>query len=68
VTYTYQWQINGVVVQTDSNVSGTTDSLDLLTLLGGSVSPGQTVTVVVTPNNGVLDGTAKTSNTLSVTA
>jgi hypothetical protein len=68
VTYTYQWEIDGLVVQTDSNVSGTSDSFNLLSLLGGSVSPSQTVTVVVTPNNGVLDGTAKTSNNLSVTA
>ncbi len=67
VTYTYAWEVNGVVVQTDSNLSTTSDQLNWSTVPGGVVA-GQTVSVVVTPNNSVLDGVASTSNTLNVTA
>ena len=62
VTYTYVWEVGGLVVQTDSSLSTTTDTLNLSTV---GVLVG-TVSVVVTPNNGVFDGSASTSNTLSL--
>jgi hypothetical protein len=66
VTYTYVWKVNGTVVKTTSSTSATTDSLNLNAVAG--VLAGQTVTVTVTPNNGVVDGSPSTSNTLNVTA
>jgi hypothetical protein len=66
ITYTYEWMVDGVVVLTDHDLSATTDQLDLSTVPGGVVA-GQSISVRVTPNNGV-DGTAWTSSALTVVA
>jgi hypothetical protein len=67
LTYTYQWEVNGTVVQTDTQQSTAFDMLDLSTLAGG-IAPGDKVTVIVTAYNVLLNSAATTSNTLNVTA
>jgi peptidyl-prolyl cis-trans isomerase A (cyclophilin A) len=52
VTLTYQWQVNGVTVQTTAKTSNLTDTLNL----NGIAKPGDTVTVNVTPNDGTQNG------------
>lgn len=58
ITLTYQWQVNGTVVQTTSNTSSLTDSLDLATISGVTVKSGDIISVQVTPSNGTLTGDA----------
>jgi cyclophilin family peptidyl-prolyl cis-trans isomerase len=61
VTLTYVWQVNGTTVKTTPGTGSLTDTLDLTAIAGG-VNPGDTVTVQVTPNDGVLNGTAATAS------
>jgi hypothetical protein len=65
VTYTYVWKVNNITVRVDSNQSATSDQLTLASV-GASVN--DVVTVTVTPNNGVLDGSSVTSSPVTVTA
>jgi hypothetical protein len=57
VTLTYLWQVNGKTVQTTSNTSNLTDTLNL----NGIAKPTDTITVSVTPFDGFVNGTAVTS-------
>ena len=65
LTFTYAWSINGQAVQTDHNVSSATDSLNLSTTINPSTGKppviGDVITVLVTPNDGHVDGTAVSS-------
>lgn len=56
ITLTYQWQVNGTIVQTTSNTSSLIDTLDLSTV--ANVASGNAVTVQVTPSNGSINGGA----------
>ena len=59
VKLTYVWRIGTTEVKTTSATSSLTDTLDLSTLSDDAV--GQVVTVTVTPNDTVADGTAVTA-------
>ena len=59
VKLTYVWRIGTTEVKTTSATSSLTDTLDLSTLSQDAV--GQVVTVTVTPNDTVADGTAVTA-------
>ena len=59
VKLTYVWRIGTTEVKTTSATSSLTDTLDLSTLSQDAV--GQVVTVTVTPNDSVADGTAVTA-------
>jgi cyclophilin family peptidyl-prolyl cis-trans isomerase len=61
ITLTYQWQVNGTVVQTTSNTSSLTDSLDLATVSGVTVQSGNAIILTVTPSNGTLNGSPVTA-------
>ena len=59
VKLTYVWRIGTTEVKTTSATSSLTDTLDLSTLSDDAV--GKVVTVTVTPNDSVADGTAVTA-------
>lgn len=66
VRLTYVWKVDGTIVRTQERTpndsSYLTDSLDLNTLTGVTVSAGSEVTVEVTPNDGRADGTTQTAS------
>lgn len=62
ITLTYQWQVNGTVVQTTANTTSLTDTLDLATASGVTVHTGDTIIVQVTPSNGTLNGNPVRAN------
>ena len=64
VTLTYVWTVNGVVVQTTTDTTALTDTLDLS--VPGNGDTGDVVAVTVTPSNGVIDGAPVTSSTTVV--
>ena len=59
VTFTYQWTVNGIVVQDSSN-----DTLNLG--IAGFGDKGDVIAVTVTPNDGSVDGEAITSKEATV--
>lgn len=59
VTLTYVWRVDGTVVKTTTATASLTDTLNLAEV--GNGQRGQVVTVQVTPNDGVADGTAVTA-------
>jgi cyclophilin family peptidyl-prolyl cis-trans isomerase len=59
VTLTYVWKVNGAVMQTTPSTANKTDTFDLS--LPGHGKKGDTITVTVTPSDGVLTGTAATA-------
>ncbi len=59
VTYTYQWQKNGV------DIAGATSALLNLSLAGNG-DKGDTIQVKVTPNDGKINGSVFTSSALTV--
>ncbi|MFM7148315.1 MAG: peptidylprolyl isomerase [Gemmataceae bacterium] len=63
VKLTYVWKVNGVAVKTTSNTSTTNDTLDLGQVYNSTINPGKgdVITVEVTPNDGLLDGTLATA-------
>lgn len=61
VTLTYVWKLNGEVVQTTENTASLTDTLDLSLL--SQRQPGDAITVEVTPNDGLNNGTTATVST-----
>ncbi len=65
VQLTYAWSVNGTVVQTDTT-NATTDTFDLSK--PGHGDKGQTITVVVTPNDGTVNGAAATATATVVNA
>src|SRR5439155_10784681 len=63
VTLTFVWKVNGVLRKTTSNSSSLTDTFDLSQAGNGSKS--DTITVEVTPNDGLFDrSTASESATI----
>ncbi len=62
VTLTYVWKVNGSVVQTTSNSSSLTDTLDLS--VSGHGNEGDQVTVEVTPHDGHAAGETATGSTV----
>jgi streptogramin lyase len=54
VTFQYTWRVNGSVVKVTSFISSTTDSLDLS--LPGNGDYGDSISVQVTPQDGVVQG------------
>ncbi len=60
MTFTYVWKVNGTVVQTTTASSSATDTLDLSQ--AGNGDSGDTITVEVTPNDGVVDGTLSSTS------
>jgi hypothetical protein len=60
MTFTYVWKVNGTVVQTTSAASSATDTLDLSQ--AGKGDSGDTITVEVTPNDGIVDGTLSSTS------
>src|SRR5207249_1791686 len=56
VTLTYVWKVGGTTVRTTSGTTSLTDTLDLSQ--AGNGDHGDAVTVTVTPNDGIEDGTA----------
>ena len=61
VTVTYVWKVNGVVRQTTASTSSSTDQFDLSQ--SGNGDDGDSVTVEVTPNDGIADGAVATATT-----
>jgi len=55
VTLTYVWKVNGVVKRTYTSATALTDSFDLAT--AGNGDRGDVVSIEVTPNDGIADGT-----------
>ena len=62
-SFSYQWQVNNIVVQTTANTSSLTDALNLAGV--ANVMSGDTVTVQVTPSDGTNNGSVA-SNSVSV--
>ena len=58
VSLTFVWTVNGTVERTFTSATALTDTFNLGTLGAGDV--GDTVVVSVTPNDGILTGTAAT--------
>jgi cyclophilin family peptidyl-prolyl cis-trans isomerase len=58
VFVSYKWMVNGVTVKSVDHVTDLTDTLDLTTT---AAKPGDVVTVQVTPNDGIEDGTPATT-------
>ena len=58
VSLTFVWTVNGTVERTITSATALTDTFNLSTLGAGDV--GDTVTVAVTPNDGILTGTTVT--------
>ena len=56
VTLTYVWSKNGQVIQTTANTTSLTDTLPIL----GNAARGDVVTLTVTPNDGIENGTPVT--------
>ena len=56
VTLTYVWKVNGNVVKTTANTTAGSDTLDLSQ--SGNGNRGDVITVLVTPNDGFISGTA----------
>jgi hypothetical protein len=56
VSLTFVWKVNGVTKRTFSSPSALSDTFDLS--VAGNGSKGDAVTVDVTPNDGLFDGTA----------
>jgi len=56
VSLTFVWKVNGVTKRTFSSSSALSDTFDLS--VAGNGSKGDAVTVDVTPNDGLFDGTA----------
>jgi Putative Ig domain len=57
VTLTYVWKNGATVVKTTANTTSLTDTLDLS--VAGNGSKGDTITVEVTPNDGVIVGNTR---------
>ena len=55
VSLTYVWKVNGIVQRTFTSATALSDSFDLS--VAGNGSHGDTVTVEVTPNDGITSGT-----------
>ena len=60
ITLTYVWTVGSTVVQTTAGTTALTDTLDLS--LAGNGDHGDTITVTVTPNDGVVDGSPATAS------
>ena len=58
VTLTYVWMVNGVPKRTFTSVTALTDTFDLS--IAGNGNRGDTITVSVTPDNGIQTGTTVT--------
>ena len=58
VSLTYVWQVNGVTKRTFTSATALTDTFDLG--LPGNGDRGDTITVEVTPTDGILNGTTVT--------
>ena len=61
VMLTYVWTVNGNTVQTTSNTTALTDTLDLS--IPGNGDKGDVIAVTVTPDDGVYTGTTVTAST-----
>jgi len=64
ITFTYVWKVNGNVVQTTSNTSATTDTLDLS--IAGHGDRGDYIEVEVTPYDGSDPGLPVSTGTIVV--
>src|SRR4029079_6220388 len=60
VSLTYVWKVNGTTVRTTGPTTDLTDSLDLS--VAGNGDNGDTVMVIVTPNDGTEDGGTATDS------
>jgi fibronectin type 3 domain-containing protein len=60
VSLTFTWEVNGVTRRTTTTATALSDSFDLS--VAGNGDPGDTITVQVTPSDGVATGTAVSDN------
>ena len=58
VSLTFVWEVNGAVRQTRTLAPTDAPLTDTFDLSAGNVKIGDAITVVVTPNDGIMDGCA----------